>query len=311
MLQDDTKESAAKEEEHLSEPEDTAKKTPRKRRRQPVKKQVLAGSWPKIAIVSIVLCLVFAGFYISTLTKSSTNTTDTAAPIIQNISISDVRESSSIITWKTNEPATSQVTACGADNCTTTNSGESLFINHTVTLTDIEPDTRYQITLSSKNKQGKEANITLDLNLNAKKTAVVGSQIEDIAPDFTLPTVDGTDMTLSQFRDKLVMINFWETTCPACEEETTYIQQIYNEWPADKLEVLTVSGERAQFVKSFLDTRGLTFPALIDGDAAVKNLYNVTTYPTTFFVNSEGIIKVIKAARFNSASEIATILKAL
>jgi peroxiredoxin len=310
MLEDNKKESATQEDEHsAAQPEDAAKKPPRRRRRQPAKKQVMAGSWPKVAVAAIILCLLLASLSISMFAGSSA---DVTFPIIQDISISDVVESSATITWKTSEPATSQVTACNSDNCTATKTDESLLLNHMVALTNIQPNTRYQLTISSKNKQGKEAKITLDLNLNAKTTVVVGSRIGDLAPDFTLPTVDGTELTLSQFRGKLVMINFWETTCPACEEETAYLQEVYNEWPADKLEILAVSvGERAQFVQSFLDTRGLTFPALLDTDEVVKNLYQVSAYPTTFFINPDGIVKVIKSARFDSSSEIDTILKAL
>jgi peroxiredoxin len=308
MFEDDIKDSDTQEDADVRS-EDEAKKPLRRRRKPPAKKQILAGLWPKIAIAAIVLCLLFAGWSISMLTSNSDIVTP---PVIQNISVSDVVDSSATVTWETSEPATSQVSACNSDNCTATATEQSLLLSHMVTLTNIQPNTRYQLTISSKNKEGEEARITLDLKLNMKMTIVVGSQVGDRAPDFTLPTVDGKELTLSQFRGKLVMVNFFATTCPACEEETAYIQEIYDEWPADKLEILAVSaGERAQFVQSFLDSRGLTFPTLLDNDEAVKNLYNVSSYPTTFFINSDGIIKVIKAARFNSSSEINTILKAL
>jgi peroxiredoxin len=309
MLEDDKKESDIQEDKHPTEPEDTTKKTPRRRRRQPVKKQVMAGPWPKVAVAAIVLCLLFVGLSIFMFAGSSA---DVTFPVIQNISISDVVESNATITWKTSEPATSQVTACNSDNCTSTAIDESLLLNHTVALSNIQPNTRYQLTISSMNEQDKEAKLTLDLILNAKTIPVVGFRVGNIAPDFTLPAVNGTKVTLSQFRGKLIMLNFFETTCPACEEETAYIQEIYDEWPGDKLEILAVSvGERAQFVQSFLNTRSLTFPTLLDNDEAVKNLYNVYYYPTTFFINSNGIIKVIKSGRFNSSPEIDTILKAL
>jgi peroxiredoxin len=310
MLEDNIKDNDTQKDEHSAEqPEEVAKKTPRRRRKPPVKKQAMAGPWPKVAVAAIILCLLFAGLSISMFAGSST---DVTVPLIQDISISDVVESGATITWRTSEPATSQVTACNSDNCTSTKTNESLLLSHTVALTNIQPNTRYQLTISSKNKQGKEAKIKLDLNLNAKTTVVVGSRIGDLAPDFTLPTVGSSALSLSQFRGKLVMVNFFETTCPACEEETAYIQEIYDVWPADKLEILAVSvGQRAQFVQSFLDSRGLTFPTLLDNDEAVKNLYNVSSYPTTFFINSDGIIKIIKSGRFNSSSEIDTILKAL
>jgi peroxiredoxin len=310
MLEDNIKDNDTQKDEHSAEqPEEVAKKTPRRRRKPPVKKQAMAGPWPKVAVAAIILCLLFAGLSISMFAGSST---DVTVPLIQDISISDVVESGATITWKTSEPATGQVTACNSDNCTSTKTNELLLLSHTVALTNIQPNTRYQLTISSKNKQGKEAKIKLDLNLNAKTTVVIGSRIGDLAPDFTLPTVDGIELTLSQFRGKLVMVNFFETTCPPCEEETAYIQEIYDAWPHDKLEILAVSvGQRQQFVKSFLDSRGLTFPTLLDTDQTVQDTYQVSQFPTTFFINSDGIIKVIKSGRFNSSSEIDTILKAL
>lgn len=290
-------------------PEAVIKKPRRRQRRPPAKKKFLAGPWPKIAIVAVILCLVLAGLVISMLTKG---TEDTTAPVIENISISNVVDSSAVISWKTNEPASSQVTICSSDNCTSTKTDESLFINHTVPVKDIKANTRYQVTVLSKNGQDKEAKITLELNLNAKTTIVVGPEIGDLAPDFTLPTVGGKQTTLSQFRGKAVLVNFWETTCPSCEEETAYIQAVYEGWPGDKLQILAVSvGERAQFVQSFLDSRALTFPTLLDADQAVSNTYNVSSFPTTFFINSDGIIKAIKSGRFDSKAQIEMMLNSL
>ena len=300
--------SGARENNEGEEPEAIVKKPQRRQRRTSAKKPKMAGPWPKIAIAAIILCLVLAGVSMSALNRG---TIDTTVPVIENITISDVTDSSTVISWKTSEPATSQVTICSSDNCTSTKTDESLFLSHTVAVSDIRPNTRYQVTVLSKNGQGKEAKITLELNLNAKTTVVVGPEIGDQAPDFTLPTVDGKQATLSQFRGTAVMLNFWDTTCPACAEEMPYIQAVFDEWPRDKLEILGINGERIQFVQSFLDSRGLTFPVLLDANEAIKNTYRVSAYPTTFFIDSDGIIKVIKSGRFNSRSEIETILNSL
>jgi len=309
MLENDSAQSHPHEVKGANEPGGVVEKPRRKRRKVTVKKQLFAGLWPKIAVVAIILCLALAGFIVSLLTRTTGNI---IVPIIEDISISDVSDSSAVITWKTNEPATSQVTVCDSDNCTSTREDKALVTNHTVSLTDIKPNTRYQLTILSKNDRGSEARIRLELNLNTKTTIVVGSEIGDLAPDFTVPAVDGRQLTLSEYRGKAVMVNFWETTCPSCQEETKYIQAVYDSWPDDKLQILAVSvAERAQFVQSFMDSRDLTFTALLDTDEAVKNLYHVTSFPTTFFINSEGIIKAIKHGRFDSQSDIETMLKSL
>jgi peroxiredoxin len=311
MLQDDDIElKEPQEAKHTAaEPEDIAKKPRKRRHRPPAKKQVtIAGLWPKIAIIAIVLCLVFAGFSIFTINKDKT------VPVIQNISVSDIAQTSAIINWQTNEPTTSEVTVCSSDNCTSVKQDDLLVTNHSATLTDIEPGTKYHLTVAAKNKQGRESRLTLEFVTPRKATAAVkiGTEIGDRAPDFTLPTIDGKEMSLSQFRGKTVMLNFWQSSCPACVQETPYIQAVFNGWPSDKLQILAVSvDERAVFVQAFLDNKELTFPALLDSDGVVSNTYQISSFPTTFFINADGIIKWKKTGHFTSQIEIENILKSL
>jgi peroxiredoxin len=311
MLENDSiEQSDPQEAKHSAdEPKDIVKKPRRRRRRPPAKKEaLLAGWWPKIAIAAIILCLVLAGFSFFMVNRDKT------VPVIQNVSISDIAQTSAIINWQTNEPATSQVTICSSDNCTSLKLDESLVTNHSATVTDIKPGTRYQLTVVARNKQGKEASFALELVTPHKPAAAVeiGPELGERAPDFTLPTIDGKATSLSQFRGKIVMVNFWQSSCPACVEETPYIQAVFDGWPSDKLEILAVSvGERAVFVQTFLDSKGLTFPTLLDSDEAVHNIYRVSSFPTTFFINADGIIKEIKSGHFTSQFEIETMLKSL
>jgi len=291
------------------EPEPVVKKPRRRRRRLPAKKQVIvARPWPKISIVAIVLCLGLFGFTIFMLNRDIPT-----APVIQKISVSDIAQTSAIINWQTNEPATSEVTVCSSDNCTSLKADESLFTNHSLTLTNIEPNTKYQLTVVSRDKQGKEARLVLEF-VTPRKTATIeiGTRIGDRAPDFTLPTIDGKEISLSQFRGKAVMVNFWESSCSACASEMPDIQAVFDTWSRDDLEILAVNvGERAAFVQSFIDSKGLTFPALLDLDQAVSNMNQISTIPTTFFIDADGIIKRIKSGRFMSQTEIENMLKSL
>ena len=291
------------------EPKPIVGKPRRRRRRLPAKKQVIvARPWPKMSIAAIVLCLGLFGFTIFMLNRDIPT-----APVIQKISVSDIAQTSAIINWQTNEPATSEVTICNSDNCTSLKPDESLFTNHSLTLTNIEPNTKYQLTVVSRDKQGTEARLVLEF-VTPRKTAVIeiGTQIGDRAPDFTLPTIDGKEASLSQFRGKIVMVNFWESSCSACASEMPDIQAVFDTWSRDDLEILAVNvGERAAFVQSFIDSKGLTFPALLDSDEAVSKMYQISTIPTTFFIDADGIIKRIKSGRFTSQSEIENMLKSL
>ena len=292
------------------EPEGKVKKPRRRQRRPPAKKKpFLAGLWPKIAITAIVLCLGLAIFSIAMMVNK-----DQTIPVIQNISVSDIAQTSAIINWQTNEPATSQVTICSSDNCTSLKPDQSMVTNHSATFTDIKPGTRYQLTVSVRNEQGKETKFTLALVTPRKPETpiVLGHEVGDRAPDFTLSTIDGKETSLSDYRGKIVMLNFWQSTCPACAQETPYIQAVFDGWPGDKLEILALSvEERPVFVQTFLDTRGLTFPVLLDSDSAVSNTYQISSFPTTLFINADGIIKAKKSGHFSSQTEIENILKSL
>jgi peroxiredoxin len=254
------------------------------------------------------LCLVLAGLSIFLVNRDKT------VPVIQNVSISDIAQTSAIINWQTDEPATSEVTICISDNCTSLKLDESLVTNHSATVTDIEPNTRYQLNIVARNEQGNQARFALELVTPRKPEAPIeiGPEIGERAPDFTLPTIDGKATSLSQFRGKIVMVNFWETTCSACAGEMPDIQSIFDTWSRDDLEILAINnGEREAFVQSFIDSKGLTFPVLLDSDREVGTVYQVSTIPTTFFIDADGIIKRIKSGRFTNRLEIENILKSL
>jgi len=294
-----------------AEPEKIAKNAPKRGHKPPTKKQtpIPSGQLQKILAAAIILCLGLIGSIIFILTR------DTMPPVIQKVSLSDITEASTTITWQTDKPATSQVAIWDSEVSTSTELDEALVTNHSAPLTDLKPNTRYQLTLISRDKGGNEARLEIELTTPTQPSATppvisVGPEMGKLAPDFTLTTLKGEQISLSQFRGKIVMVNFWQSTCSNCGEEMPYLQAIYNKWPHDKLEILAVSvGEKAAFVQSFVETRGLTFPALLDSDEAVSEIYQISRFPTTFFVNADGIIKEIKTGAFTSQSEIEAILK--
>lgn len=117
------------------------------------------------------------------------------------------------------------------------------------------------------------------------------------APDFTLYDQYGQVHSLSDYKGKIVFLNFWATWCPPCKEELPYIQELYEEYSEmDNPDVVflgvTFPGygreQDADGVKKFLEENGYTFPVLMDLDASLAPEYYITAYPTTFIINSEG-----------------------
>jgi len=309
--------------------EKIVKNVPKRGRKTPTKKQtsITSGRLQAMLAAAIILCLGLIVSIIFILAR------DTTPPIIQKVSISDITEAGTTINWQTDEPATSQVTIrdsewqtddlsssqgpIWAEVPTSTEPDETLVTNHYATLIGLKPNTRYQLVLISKDKGGNEARLEIELTTPTPTPASppvvsVGAEVGKLAPDFTLTTLKGEQISLSQLRGKIIMVNFWQSSCSNCRDEMVYLQATYDSWSRDKLEVLAVSvGEKAAFVQSFIETQGFTLPVLLDPDQAVSGTYQISRFPTTFFINADGIIKEIKRGTFTTQSEIDNILKSL
>ena len=116
-----------------------------------------------------------------------------------------------------------------------------------------------------------------------------------LAPDFTLDTLDGNTVTLSELRGNVVVVNFWATWCLPCRAETPALEKSYEQYKDSGVVVLGVNltdQDSISEVESFVQEFRLTYPILLDRDGTVSNtLYQIRGLPTTFFVNREGIIR--------------------
>ena len=136
-------------------------------------------------------------------------------------------------------------------------------------------------------------------------------EVGKAAPSFQLTDVNGKPVSLSDFRGEPVLLNFWTTWCDPCRFEMPYIHEVYDEWSERGLVVLAINvGESPSRVNKFIQDYNLSFPVLLDLERNVAGKYNVniTGYPTTFFVDGDGIIRDIKIGPFRSVAEIEDIL---
>lgn len=112
-----------------------------------------------------------------------------------------------------------------------------------------------------------------------------------LAPDFSLPTLEGGTVRLSDLRGKWVVINFWATWCPPCRAEMPAFEEAYRQYADEGLVILAVNqGETPEEVAAFRDAFGLTFPVLLDSQMEVGLQYKVQFLPTTVFVAPDGTI---------------------
>ena len=117
-----------------------------------------------------------------------------------------------------------------------------------------------------------------------------------LAPDFTLDTLDGKKVTLSELRGKIVIINLWATWCPPCRAEMPALENAYEQYRDSEVIILglnVTNQDSEKDIPPFVEEFGLTFPILLDRDGSVSTLYQLKALPTTYFVNRKGIIRTV------------------
>ncbi|MDF2595276.1 MAG: hypothetical protein K0R69_1617 [Clostridia bacterium] len=136
-------------------------------------------------------------------------------------------------------------------------------------------------------------------------TEEAASQTSDLMPaiDFTLTDQYGNKHTLSDYKGKVVFLNFWATWCPPCREEMPHIEELYNTFGQNNNEVifLGVANPKTDAyphnqdvekdeVTTFLQDNGYTFPTVFDETGEFFNQYAISAFPTTFMITKEGNI---------------------
>lgn len=114
------------------------------------------------------------------------------------------------------------------------------------------------------------------------------------APDFTLQTVSGEPVALSELRGQPVVLNFWATWCGPCRAEMPELQRLHERLAPAGVVVLGVNqSERPETVGAYREALGIDFPTAMDQRLGVSRAFGVNSIPTTFFVDRDGIIRNI------------------
>jgi peroxiredoxin len=111
-----------------------------------------------------------------------------------------------------------------------------------------------------------------------------------VAPDFSLQSLDGKTVRLSDFRGKAVLLNFWATYCVPCRTEMPWFVEMQNQYAAEGLQVLGVAMDDASpsDIGKFANNLGVNYPILV-GEGSVGNAYGGLPFlPSTFYIGRDG-----------------------
>ncbi len=129
-------------------------------------------------------------------------------------------------------------------------------------------------------------------------------KINKPAPDFTLPNLEGKEVSLSSLRGRVVILTFWSVWCHVCREEMGVLDSVYQKYKDKGLEVIGVNIDPggSTSVEDYVKKHSLSFPMLRDTEKKVMRAYRANFLPSTFLLDKKGIVvdKVVGLRHWNS-----------
>lgn len=160
--------------------------------------------------------------------------------------------------------------------------GNMFVFNNLKDTGDLQKDTNIEEAADKNDSENKE-----DIVTETDQEPEIGIGLP--APDFTLKNLDGKEVSLSDYKGKIVMVNFWATTCGFCDKEMPDLNAMDKE--NDDVVVLAVDVmEKESKVKSYIEKGGYDFEVVLDEKGDIARTYLVSGFPTTAIVDKEGIL---------------------
>jgi len=146
----------------------------------------------------------------------------------------------------------------------------------------------------------------LATGLGKDPSAVASPLVGKMAPNFTLPQLNGPPVTLSKLRGQIVVINFWASWCTECQTEQAALNQTWQQFQDSGVVVIGVNFEdTARNARAYVRTANVTYPVVEDAGSRTALAYGLRGVPETFVVNRSGhivshVIGPVDAARLTS-----------
>ena len=135
---------------------------------------------------------------------------------------------------------------------------------------------------------------------NSTPDLPVGPEIGSLAPDFEFTLLDGGTASLEGLKGKPIMLLFWRTTCPACNANMPHVQAAF-EQKGEEVEIIAVGlDSSSDAIQQHVDTGGFSFNIALGAGNSAPNDYQIMYIPTTFFIDSQGVIVHMQVGAYPS-----------
>jgi len=116
-------------------------------------------------------------------------------------------------------------------------------------------------------------------------------KIGQVAPTFKLPDLTGQQISLDQFKGKIVMLDFWATWCGPCRMTMPIVENLQKEY-ADSLVLLTINLQETQdVVRDYIHAQGIRSRVLLDEEGTVGTMYEAGEIPMQILIDKQGIVR--------------------
>jgi peroxiredoxin len=145
---------------------------------------------------------------------------------------------------------------------------------------------------------------------DAESEQILSEMLDNPAPDFELKDLQGKLWSIKELRGKVVVLNFWFTSCPPCIQEMPELNKLVQEYDGENIVFLGLAFNNAEQIKTFLNKHAFSY-TLLTNSTAVDKKYHVNSWPTSFVIDRGGIIRSVIKVSSKIGEDLKSIINAL